>query len=293
VASPSKGRVLVTGLDGFTGTHLGPLLEQRGYEIARVASELDLRRPESISAVIEAAQAEFVIHLAGISFVAHEDAAAMYAVNTVGTTSLLAALDRTAPRLKKVILASTSQVYGNSNDDPITERTPPAPVSHYACSKYAMELLAHTWFDRLPIIITRPFNYIGRGQAKPFLLPKLVDHFQRRAPIIELGNLDVERDFLDVRSVVDVYARLLESPMQSQVLNIASGTGRSLRGIVNDLTQITGHRIDMQVNSALVRNSEVARLVGSSEHLQQAVGTLRYTDFEKTLRWMLAPSIEV
>ena len=89
-----------------------------------------------------------MIHLAGISFVAHDNAAALYAVNTVGTTSFLKALEPMAARLRKVILASTSQVYGNATDDPITEQTPTAPVSHYACSKLAMESMARTWFNQ-------------------------------------------------------------------------------------------------------------------------------------------------
>ncbi len=280
--------MLVTGLDGFTGMHVGPLLRQCGYEVIRAAEpEFDLRRPESMIAVVDQAQPDFVIHLAGISFVAHDDAAALYAVNTIGTTSLLGALERVASRLRKVILASTSQVYGNADDDPITEQTPTAPVSHYACSKLAMEYLAHTWFEKLPILITRPFNYIGRGQAAQFLLPKLIDHFRRRAPVVELGNLDVERDFLDVRSVADVYVQLLDSPLRSRVLNIASGVGRSLRDIVDDLARITGHRMRLETNSALVRSNEIARLVGSNARLLQTVGTLRYADFEETLRWML------
>lgn len=288
-----RGRVLVTGPNGFTGIHLAPRLEQLGYEVIRGAEpEFDLLRPKSISALVEQSQPDFVIHLAGISFVGHDDDAALYAVNTVGTTSLLTALERDAPRLRKVILASTSQVYGNAADDPITEQTPTAPVSHYACSKLAMEAMARTYFDRLPILITRPFNYIGRGQSAQFLLPKLIDHFRRRAPIVELGNLDVERDFLDVRSVADIYVRLLESPLHSQVLNIASGVGRSLRGIVDDLSCITGHHISTRVNTALVRNNEIARLVGSSERLQKTIGALSYTDFEATLRWMLESSPE-
>jgi nucleoside-diphosphate-sugar epimerase len=283
-----RGRVLVTGPDGFTGMHVGPLLRQHGYEVIRGAQpEFDLLRPESMNAIVEAVRPDFVIHLAGISFVAHNDAAALYAVNTAGTTSLLKALEPMAARLRKVILASTSQVYGNATDDPITEQTSTSPVSHYACSKLAMELMARTWFDRLPLLITRPFNYIGRGQSAQFLLPKLVDHFRRRAPVVQLGNVHVERDFMDVRSVGDIYVRLLESPLQSEVLNIASGVGRTLRSIIDDLTHITGHRIGTEVNSALVRNNEVARLVGSSQRLQQVVGALRYTDFEETLRWML------
>ena len=283
--------MLVTGLHGFTGVYLHPLLRQHGYQVlAAEEPELNLLRPDSIAATVKNAQPDFVIHLAAISFVAHEDASALYSVNTVGTTNLLASLERFVPDLRKIIVASTSQVYGNATDDPITESTPTSPVSHYACSKLAMEFMASTWFDRLPILITRPFNYIGRGQAAQFLLPKLIDHFQRLAPVIELGNLDVERDFLDVRAVADVYMRLLESPLHSQVLNIASGVGRSLRSILKELARITGHHPSTQVNSALVRSNEVKRLVGSSERLLQAIGTLHYSDFETTLRWMLEQS---
>ena len=241
---------------------------------------------------VQATQPEYVIHLAAITFVAHQDATALYAVNTVGTTSLLSALERIAPRLRKVVLASTSQIYGNATDDPITESTPPAPISHYACSKLAMEFMARSFFDRLPILITRPFNYIGRGQAPQFLVPKLIDHFRRKAPVIELGNLDVERDFLDVRSVADAYVRLLESPLQSQAVNIASGVGRSLASILDDLTRITGHRPATSVNASLVRRNEIRRMVGSSERLLNTIGPLRYSDFEATLRWMLQPTTE-
>ncbi|MEP6607094.1 MAG: NAD-dependent epimerase/dehydratase family protein [Burkholderiaceae bacterium] len=283
-----RGRVLVTGLDGFTGSYLGPLLRQRGYEVIGAGEpEFNLLRPESIASVITSAQPEFVIHLAGISFVAHEDAAALYAVNTVGTTSLLSALEVVAPRLRKVILASTSQVYGNATDDPITERTATAPINHYACSKLAMEHMAHHWFARLPILITRPFNYIGPGQGKHFLLPKLIDHFRRQASVIALGNLGVERDFLDVRAVADIYVKLLESRLQSTAVNIASGVARSLASILDDLTRITGHHLSTRIDPALVRHNEVKRLVGSSENLRHVVGDLAYSDFEATLRWML------
>ena len=288
-----RGRVLVTGLDGFTGAHLAPLLRQRGYEVIRAAEPgFNLLDPKSIAATVEAAQPDFVIHLAGITFVPHQDASAIYAVNTVGTTSLLSALEFVSTRLRKVVLASTSQVYGNASDDPVTEHTVTAPINHYACSKLAMELMARNWFDRLPILITRPFNYTGRGQDLRFLLPKVIDHFRRRAAVIHLGNLDVERDFFDVRGVADVYARLLESPVQSQVVNIASGTGRSLHSIIDDLTRITGHRLSVRVDPALVRRNEVRRLVGSSEHLVQLIGQLQYTDFDATLQWMLEPETQ-
>jgi nucleoside-diphosphate-sugar epimerase len=288
-----RGRVLITGLDGFTGTHLAPLLRQRGYEVIRASQpEFDLLDAQSIAATVDAARPEFVIHLAGITFVPHQDASAIYAVNTVGTTLLLSALERIAPRLRKVMLASTSQVYGNPSDDPVTEDTITTPINHYACSKLAMELMARNWFDRLPILITRPFNYTGRGQDQRFLLPKLIDHFRRRAAVIHLGNLDVERDFLDVRSVADIYVRLLESPAQFQALNIASGIGRTLHSIIDDLIRITGHRLSVRVDPALVRRDDVRRLVGSNERLVRLIGPLQYTDFEATLQWMLEPETQ-
>ena len=285
----NRGRVLVTGLDGFTGAYLGPLLQYHGYDVIRAAEpDFNLLHPNSVSATVQSARPNYVIHLAGISFVAHHDPSATYAVNTVGTTHLLNALECVGG-LRKVILASTSQVYGNATQDPITEQTAPAPVSHYGCSKLAMEHMAHNWFDQLPILITRPFNYIGRGQAEHFLLPKLVEHFRRSIPVIELGNLDVERDFLDVRCVADAYVRLLEAPLESQVVNISSGVGRSLVSIIEDLARITGHRLSIHTDPALVRDNEVKRMVGSNQRLLQLIGALRHSDFDSTLRWMLGP----
>jgi GDP-6-deoxy-D-talose 4-dehydrogenase len=231
-------------------------------------------------------QPAYVIHLAGISFVPHGDAAEVYGINTLGTSHLLECIHQVVPGVRKVILASSANIYGNATQEPITEDTPPCPVNHYGCSKLSMEFIARTWFDRLPVVITRPFNYTGRGQAPHFLVPKLVSHFVRRAPAIELGNLDVVRDFSDVRMVCDAYTRLLQAPVRSAVLNVCSGIGRSLRSVVKQLEEICGHAPQINVDPALVRAVEVHRLVGSNDALKQAIGPLSYLDFSATLDWM-------
>src|SRR4029434_3623396 len=108
-----------------------------------------------------------------------------------------------------------------------------APASHYAVSKLAMESMARLFADRLPVVVVRPFNYTGPGQREPYLVPKIVRHFAERAPAIELGNIDIERDFLDVRSVVDAYRRILTEPAaRGRTLNLCSGTGTTVRAMV-------------------------------------------------------------
>ncbi len=284
------GRVLVTGCSGFTGHYIAERLASSGFEVFDPEADgrtFDLARPETLAPVIEEARPDFVIHLAALSFVAHEDASGFYRVNTVGTTNLLDALLAGGRPLRRIIVASSANVYGNSVADPITETTPPAPVNHYAASKLAMEHLVATYADRLPLSVTRPFNYTGVGQARHFLIPKLVEHFAERRPVIELGNTDVVRDFSDVRAVAEAYARLLTVASPPSVVNLCSGMGHSLRGILELLAQLSGHRIDVRVNPAFVRASEVHRLVGSRDRLRAALGELPYQDFAETLAWML------
>jgi nucleoside-diphosphate-sugar epimerase len=211
-------------------------------------------------------------------------------VNTVGTANLLEAIAQAAPGVRKVLLASSANVYGNSDADPIDEKVPPAPVNHYACSKLAMEFIARTWFERLPILVVRPFNYTGPGQSENFLIPKLVAHYAQRRPLLELGNIEVERDFSDVRMVADVYARLLAADSEGMVVNVCSGVGRSLRSVLDELQRITGHAPQLRVAEHLVRRAEVHRLVGSNRRLRKLIGELRYLDFPALLGEMVAAS---
>ena len=284
------GRVLLTGGTGFTGRYVAAALERAGFatfDAEAAGAAFDLTRPASIAPVVDAVRPEYVIHLAARSFVADGDAAGFYAVNTVGTTHLLDAILASSVRPRRVVIASSANVYGNATVEPIAEDTPAAPVNHYAASKLAMEHLVHTYADRLSVVVTRPFNYTGVGQASHFLVPKLVAHFAERRSAIELGNLDVVRDFSDVRTVAECYVRLLSAEVPGAVTNLCSGIGRSLRWIIDQLRMLSGHDIDVRVNPEFVRANEVHRLVGSERRMTTALGELPHRDFRLTLQWML------
>ncbi|HET9114374.1 MAG TPA: GDP-mannose 4,6-dehydratase, partial [Burkholderiales bacterium] len=150
----------------------------------------------------------------------------------------------------------------------------------------AMEHMARTWFDRLPVVIARPFNYTGMGQDEKFLVPKIVSHFRRGAKVIELGNIDVERDFSDVRTVVDVYRRLLESGTAGQTFNVCSGTVWSLKDVLEMMAEIAGYDIEVKVNPEFVRANELKRLQGDAGKLTGAIGALNTIPLQETLRWM-------
>lgn len=291
--SPS---VLVTGAHGFTGYYVDDALRQAGMRVLATCAHddgsnadaitLDIMDIEQCRRVIDQHRPDYILHLAAISFVAHADAEAFYRVNVIGTLNLLQACADTDHTPAKIVMASSANVYGNACEGVIAESQPPLPVNHYATSKIAMEFMVRTWFERFPIVITRPFNYTGRGQANHFLVPKIVSHFRKRAPVIELGNLDVARDFSDVRTVAQAYLGLLQSDVAGEIVNICSGRQQTLREIVFAMEQIAAYPIEVQVNPAFVRANEVRTLVGSSEKLDRLVPNLFRPDFKETLRWM-------
>lgn len=208
-----------------------------------------------------------VVHLAAISFVGHTNNSDFYTVNTLGTENLLKALLRDRLKIKAVLLASSANVYGNNPNSPISESESPAPINHYAISKLAMERIALNYVDKLPLFITRPFNYTGLGQSENFIIPKMVRHFSERSPSISMGNLHVEREFNDVEFICQIYINLLQLATPGEIYNICSGKTYTLQQILQDLTVLTGHHIDIEINPEFVRKNEVHRLCGNPEKL--------------------------
>lgn len=295
----AKGRVLVTGRHGFTGHYVAEALTAAGWEVwggcSHPTEEMgsfdrvaDLTDATSVTQMVSDVRPDAVVHLAGIAFVGHGSVDDFYQVNLLGTRNLLDALSKGGHGKSGVVLASSANVYGNTRVSPISESTPPAPANDYAVSKLAMEYVAKLFATQLPIAITRPFNYTGVGQDPKFLVPKIVSHFRQRAQRIELGNLDVARDFSDVRDVAAVYAALLSGRnIGGETVNICSGRAIALGDIIKMCSSITGHKLEVVVNPAFVRADEIKTLNGDPTLAKSLLGGLDRHRFEDTLRWML------
>ena len=278
-------KILLTGARGFTGRHFKNVAETLGHEIVPLTA--DLRDAGALK--LELTQLDFsqVVHLGAISFVGHGEAKAFYEVNTLGATNLLDGLLVADKKDVPILLSSSANVYGNAKVSPIEETAPLAPVNHYAMSKMAMETLAQNYLDRLDIRISRPFNYTGPGQDPSFLIPKLVHHFKSRSPILELGNLDVAREFNDVRMVCEAYLKILEKGRSGEIYNICSGVGHRLRDVLAILRDLTNHDPAIHVNPAFVRANEIRQLTGSPGKLEGVTGPLLQYALRDTLAWML------
>lgn len=290
-----RGCVLLTGARGFTGVYLRAELEAAGYIVVGgiVGAgagphevTLDITSLDNCRRVMERVRPDYLVHLAAITFVQHADAEAFYRVNVIGTLNLLQALADARISPRNVVLASSANVYGNATAEEIVESQPPQPLNHYGVSKLAMEHMVHTWADRMPIVVTRPFNYTGVGQEPHFLVPKIVAHFAQQAPEIELGNLDVAREFSDVRMVALAYRRLIEDAPPGETFNICSGVAYSLAEVLAMMSDIAGYAIKVKVNPAFTRYNEVKRLVGSTRKLHSAVGHIKAFPLHQTLAWM-------
>ncbi|POA32066.1 MULTISPECIES: GDP-mannose 4,6-dehydratase [unclassified Pseudomonas] len=289
-------RALITGIHGFTGRYMAAELQAHGYEVVGLGSQpsddfnyhqVDLADGPGLRALLAKIQPDVVVHLAALAFVGHGAADAFYQVNLIGTRHLLEAIESSGKPLDCVLIASSANVYGNASGGLLSESTMPAPANDYAVSKLAMEYMVNLWHERLPIVITRPFNYTGVGQADNFLLPKIVSHFRRKAEKIELGNLDVWRDFSDVRALVKAYRGLIEAKPLGQTINVSSGTTHSLREVIDLCQTLTGHEVQVEVNPAFVRANEVKTLCGDNSRLRALVPGWQTPALGETLSWML------
>ncbi|MFL6725635.1 MAG: GDP-mannose 4,6-dehydratase [Sphingomicrobium sp.] len=293
-------KALVTGIAGFTGRYVAQALTRRGISVVGLAQSAepvehvervyatDVTEPDALREVVLAERPDYVVHLAAISFVVHDDVYEIYQTNLLGTRNVLEALTalETAPRA--ILMASSSNVYGNRNEGILRESMPPDPVNDYSVSKLAAEMVAGLYRSRLPVCVVRPFNYTGVGQSPTFLIPKIVEHVRAGEKRIRLGNLEVARDLSDVRFVSEAYCRLLQCPAAvGRTVNVSSGRAFGLDEILNMVESISGSRLDVEVDPALVRENEVRKLWGDSSLLDQLIGPIERIPLEETLRWML------
>ncbi|VWD51062.1 GDP-6-deoxy-D-lyxo-4-hexulose reductase [Burkholderia lata] len=292
--------ILVTGATGFVGRHLVHQLKELGHTVVGTttrsgggAEVCDLRDRDRVHEVVRAADPEVVIHLAALSSVTQGATLEYYETNLVGTENLLQAVDSLGSR-RRFIFVSTAGVYGNQKTSLLSEDLAPLPVSHYGISKFACERVVTNFGDRHDITIARPFNLIGVGQSGSFIVPKLVRHFARREPSIRLGRLEPVRDYIDVHSCCDILASLIgQDASYGEVVNICSGRGTSVQELLDVITDVCGHKIEVVAAPEFMRANEVFRLLGSTAKLDRLLPNRRpLQPITNVMREMLVAATE-
>ncbi len=307
-------RALVTGATGFVGEHLVAHLCNGGYRVygtyldnqSRTMSaqvklfQCDVRDPQRLCALMQRARPDRVYHLAAESSVTRSfaDVQAVFETNFWGTFNLLEAVRLSRPH-GRVLVVTSSHCYGAvpRSQLPVRESYPLSPRSPYALSKAAADMLAAYYHHRfgLHVIRARPFNHTGPGQAPEFVCSDLARQvaaieLSLQAPVLRVGNLDVERDFSDVRDVVRAYHLLLEKGKPGQAYNVSSGRPVRVRRIARLLQSFSSHPVRILVQRSRIRPGEVRTLYGSNRKLRRATGwkaehTLRRTLSDLFIYW--------
>lgn len=289
--------LLVTGGRGFVGRQVEAACRPDGafadFRFIAMPAGLDVRDERSVAAMVAKVKPDAIIHLAAQSFVPRslEAPRETLEVNVLGTLSVLEALRHQESRAT-LLLVSSGDVYGRVADDalPVTETTPPCPRNPYAVSKIATEELAlqyHRTFN-IDVRVARPFNHVGPGQSTRFVLPALarqiVDIADGLHPsVIDAGDVDVTRDFTDVRDVVAAYAAILRAGSPGSRYVVASGQERSVRSCMEMMCQLAGVVPALRQRAENLRPAEQRRMVADSERLRRETGWTPTIPFEQTL----------
>jgi GDP-4-dehydro-6-deoxy-D-mannose reductase len=309
-------RILVTGAEGFVGRHLlRTLARDGGHEVvagywaggepaahgpaAAVAQvPIDVTSSDSLESVIDRHGPDWVIHLAAQSSVSRSfaDPVGTWEVNATGTLRLAEALRSRRSGPVRLLVISSAEVYGEvpREAQPIPEQAPLRPSTPYGASKAAAELAAlqAAEDDALEVVIARSFNHAGPGQDERFVFPSMARQLMRirrgdAEPVLRVGNLEVFRDFLDVRDVVRAYLLLMRRGENRGVYNVCSGVSRSLLEMVTRLVALSDTGARLEVDPERFRPVDIPVLYGDASRLR-ALGWKPEIELEQTLRDLLA-----
>jgi GDP-4-dehydro-6-deoxy-D-mannose reductase len=298
--------VLVTGAAGFAGSHLVEHLAGSAEiaawsrtdpppELARLArwARVDILDRRQVETAVRDLRPDMIFHCAGLPHVAESwgDTAAPLAVNVLGTHRVIDAAARVG-RPCRILVTGSAHVYATSAN-PIEESHALAPASPYALSKLAQEQLAFRAVGRgVEIIVARSFNHTGPRQTPAFLAPSVARQIaliERGSiePVIKVGNLEPQRDVLDVRDAVRAYAAAMREAPAGVAYNVASGVGRPVRTIVEALVSQSRVPIRIEQDPARMRASDVPILVGNAQRLERATGWRPQISFDRMIADLL------
>ena len=305
----SEAPVLVTGARGFVGKWLlealrhampGTPVVATSTQAAEADVQLDVTNADAVSALVAHLQPRAIVNLAALSFVpdAEADPKKAYAVNLFGPMHIAHAIMSHSPACRFVFVGS-SEIYGatfRSTDKPLEESAPLDPMNIYAASKAAADLLmANFAHHGLQVVRFRPFNHFGPGQSSRFVIPAFVQQIvageaSGKKSVIRVGNIDTERDFVDVRDVVAAYVAAILRPQPlpaGTVLNLASGIPRSIRSILVELIAHARIEIEIEYAQDRVRSVEMPRAIGNPSLVRRLLGWTPTHPFDQTLREVL------
>lgn len=301
--------MLVTGAAGFVGTYLAELLAGDGLDVVgwqRPGSEgtairgvrwasVELLDAESVAAELGRLRPAAIYHLAGSAHVADswQHTRETFEGNVLATHHLLQGLRR--HRLGPRVLVSGSATIYKPQADPLTEDAPLGPASPYAVSKLAQEVVAlQAWKESgLPVVVARSFNHVGPRQTPAYVAPAIARQIaliERGAlpPVLKLGNLDPERDVMDVRDTVRAYRAMMHAAEPGVSYNVCSG--RAIR--IGDLVDLFRARarvpVTIEQDPSKMRPSDVPRLCGSHARLTAETGWMPRIPLEQTVDDLLA-----
>ena len=287
-------RAFITGSSGFVGGYLGEHLRRSGDEVFVLPEHVDVAEPGATRPYLEDAAPEVIYHLAALTHVGRswEEPSPTWRVNVLGTVELLEAAKRLEPS-PRVVLVSSSEVYGRGEGAPLDEDAPVLPVTPYAASKAAAEVAAvQAGIGRgLEVVRVRPFNHIGPGQADAFVISalakRIIESDLAGRSTISVGNLAAERDFTDVRDVIRAYRELARVGVGGEVYNVCSGTPRRISFLLERLVELSGAKVEAVSDPELFRPVDVERIVGSAAKLEGLVGWRPEISIDETLSSVL------
>jgi GDP-4-dehydro-6-deoxy-D-mannose reductase len=289
----------MTGATGFVGRHLTARLAAAYPDSTIIAPAIDIRESQAVAAAVQAAAPDVCIHLAGIATVPAADRNEDHAwqVNLHGTLHLARAILRHAPGCLMLFISS-ADAYGYSyrTGTKVTEDAPLAPMSLYSATKAAADLALGSMTGRgLRCVRLRPVNHTGPGQSPQFVVAAFARQVARIAaglqpPLLQVGNIDTWRDFLDVRDVCEAYAACIakrDALPAGTILNLASGRPRRIRDILADLQALAGITLEVQVDPTRVRGTDLPSTCADATQAQELLGWRPSTPWTQTLQDVL------